>query len=86
MKIMRVIVVLSFLGVALTGCSAIRGASSGAPGTVGDAWYVRASTFSGKIKDVHYCPPVGSDCYKANFVSKKELAAMANNSTSGGEQ
>lgn len=67
-------VVLSFLGLALSGCTAIRGATSGAPG---NAWYVKASTFSGKIKDVHYCPPEGSYCYEAEFVDRKELAATA---------
>lgn len=83
MRIIRIFVVLSFLAVTLGGCSAIRGASSGAPG---DAWYVRASTFSGKIKDIHYCPTEGSDCYEAQFVSTKELARLANDSTAGGEE
>ncbi len=83
MQIIRILVVLSFLGAALSGCAAIRGASSGAPG---DAWYVRASTLSGKIKDVHYCPTEGSDCYAAKFVSTKELATLAKARTAGGEE
>ena len=76
MRFIQVIFVVSLLGLAVGGCTAIRGATSGAPG---NAWYVKASTFSGKIKDVHYCPPEGSDCYKAKFVDTKELALMSKN-------
>jgi hypothetical protein len=83
MPILRIVVFLSLFASLIGGCSAIRGGASGAPG---DAWYIRASNFSGKIKDIHYCPPVGSDCYEAKFVDTKELAVRYKEPTAGGDE
>jgi len=80
MQIIRVFFVLSILGALLGGCASIRGAASGSPG---DAWYARASTLSGKIKNVHYCPQKGDACYQAKFMSTRELAVMAKDPPKG---
>lgn len=74
MQIIRVFVLFSILGTLLGGCASIRGAASGSPG---DAWYARASNYTGKIRNVHYCPQDGDACYQAKFMSKKELAKLA---------
>ncbi len=81
MRLLRIVVVLSLFAALLGGCASIRGAASGAPG---DAWYIRASNWTGKIKEVHYCPPERTDCWEAKFVDTKELALRATEPTTGG--
>lgn len=44
-------------GIANMGCTAITSASHASATASGEAWYVRSSTFTGRVRGIYYCPP-----------------------------
>ena len=83
MKIIRTFLVLSILCATVGGCTIIRGSTAG---PAGDAWYVRGRYYTGKVKDIHYCPAQETTCYEAPVVSNQDFAKRTVALTTEGEK
>ncbi len=83
MKIIWTFVFISVLCLTLGGCTRIRGTATGPSG---EAWYVQAGYYTAKVKEIHYCPPQGTECYEARMVSGEEFTKLTTSATSGGEE
>ncbi len=83
MSIIRNIVLVLVLITTLGGCTIIRGTAAG---PAGDAWYVRAGYYTGKVKGIYYCPADQLGCQQAAIVSREEFQKLTAKKVSGGEQ
>lgn len=80
MQIIRTILAVTLLALTLGGCTIIRGTAAGPNG---EAWYVRAGYYTGKVKGVYYCPPDGGRCVEARTVSREDYERLTASTTTG---